>query len=736
MNQVLRTALAVILGFATASCSNNPWRPGEAATNTYFTSFGTPTSKLDPTTAYYTHELRLLGQIYEPPLQYHYLKRPYQVIPLTAREVPTPVYFDAEGRRLTAADPPVEEVARAEYTIRIRPDITYQNHPCFARNASGSPVYDDVDPAAIRDYQYPSEFPEQGTRTVTADDYLLQIRRLADPRLSCPVFSAMARYILGLDELHEAYKRALEAERGRRREAGGPAYNREQDELENPIRLDYMAPDFPGAVKLDDLTYKIVLKRKYPQIQFWLCMVFFGPMPREALDLYDQPAMREKQFSINRCPVGSGAYYLHTYRPNEVVILERNPNFHAETYPESGAPGDRQAGLLEDAGKRVPFIDRQVLRLEEEALSGWNKFLQGYYDDSGISSDVFDRVIQMDVGSEPDLSAGMKDRGISLITAVNALLYETRFNMLDDVVGGYEPEKCRLRRAIAMALDYGEYLDIFSNGRGVVAQGPLPPGFFGYRGGKEGVNPHTCVWDPTRGKPASQPIEAARKLLTEAGYPDGRGPDGKPLTLHFDHAHGGNTQFRSRLQWMQQRLDRIGIRMVERATDLSRFREKILQGNWQLSSGGWGADYPDPENFLFLYYGPNAKATSQGANSSNYSNPEFDRLFVQMESMQNSPARQELIDRMVEILRHDAPVAWQYFPVSYSLQHQWYRNVKPHQVTYNVMKYRRIDPAQRADRQRAWNEPVYWPLAVAVLLLIAAVAPAVIGSYKRERGLD
>ena len=54
-------------------------------------------------------------------------------------------------------------------------------------------------------------------------------------------------------------------------------------------------------------------------------------------------------------------------------------------------------------------------------------------------------------------------------------------------------------------------------------------------------------------------------------------------------------------------------------------------------SWGWNADYPDPENFLFLLYGPNGRVNG-GVNSSNYSNPEFDRLYERMKNMDNGPA--------------------------------------------------------------------------------------------------
>lgn len=730
---------AVVLLFVPA-CSNNPYRPGETASSTYFGAFSTPPTKLDPTSAYYVHEGRLIDQIYEPPFTYHYLKRPYELIPHTATDIPAPMYYDRAGRRIDDPDPPGDVVSRAEYTIRIKPGIMYQDHPCFAKDDAGMPFYRDVTAAEIRHYAYPSEFERQGTRELKARDYALQIRRLADPRLASPVFSTIAEYILGLDELHASYKTMLEDERKRRRERGGPTYNQEQNERDNPILIDYMKPDLPGVAVMDNHTYRVVLKRKYPQIIYWMCMHFFCPIPVEAVEFYAQPALIQKQFSLNRCPVGTGPYYMKAFKPNEHIILERNPNYHDDRYPSEGAPGDRAAGLLADAGKRIPFIERQFLRLEKESIPAWNKFLQGYLDASAIASEVFDQAIQMSTGQDPSLSRAMEAKGIRLATDVGTTFWYTSFNMRDDVVGyldkdgNFDEKKCKLRQAISIALDYNEFLDIFVNGRGVLAQGPIPPGIFGYRTGEDGTNPFVDEWDPVRKRHIRRPIEVARELMKEAGYPGGLAPGGKPLTLHYDHSAQSESFFRSYFDWIRRRLELIGVRIEDRGTDLSRYRQKRKKGNWQIASGGWLADYPDPENFLFLFYGPNGKVEYGGANATNYKSAQYDELFGKMENMRNSPERQAVIDRMMRVLQYDAPAVWQYHPISFGLQHEWYRNVKPHQMSYNTTRYKRIDSALRVRRQAEWNRPIYWPVVLLAVLVAGGAVPATIVVYRRERG--
>ncbi len=718
-------------------CNNNPYRKGETAEKTYFISIPSPPSQLDPATAYYSHEGRIIDQIYEPVFTYHYLKRPYELIPQTAREVPTPVYYDKDGNRIEAEDPPAAQVARAEYTIRLKPGIMYQNHPCFATNSAGEHIYANVSARDIRDFKYPSEFEFQGTRELVAADYVLQIRRMADPRMASPIFSTLSRYIMGYSELHDKYQVLIDTEREHRREESGAAYSQQKDEALNPVKLHYLEPECEGVELVDKYTFKIVLKRKYPQIRYWLCMHFLSAMPQEALDFYNQPEMIKRQFTINRCPVGTGPYYMEVYRPSEVIKLRRNPNYHEDYYPSEGEPGDEAAGLLEDAGKRIPFIDLQVIRIEKEAISHWNKFLQGYYDLAGIGADVFDQAIQMQSGQDATLTDDMEKKGIRLITSVRTQFWYVMFNMRDEhhVVNGLDENKCKLRQAISIVLDYNEYLDIFTNGRGLISPSPIPPGIFGHIDGADGINKYVDDWDSTQKKAVSKSIETARRLMTEAGYPDGRNQDGKPLTLYYDHSQSGQPTFKSLLDWMKKRLNMIGIRLKERPSDLSRYRQKLLDGNWQVSSGGWLADYPDPENFLFLFYGPNSKAVCGGANSSNYSNPEFDRLFLKMESMSSGPERMEIIKRAVKILQHDAPMVWTYFPEDYILCHSWYKNVKPHQMSYNTMRYKRIDADLRTRMQKEWNAPIYQPIVLLILLLIGIILPVAINNYKRERGL-
>jgi ABC-type transport system substrate-binding protein len=325
----------------------------------------------------------------------------------------------------------------------------------------------------------------------------------------------------------------------------------------------------------------------------------------------------------------------------------------------------------------------------------------------------------------------MEEKGIRLSTSVDTTTGYVAFNWLDPVVGGPSERARKLRHAISIAFDVEEQITIFANGRGIPAQGPIAPGIFGYREGRDGVNPVVYEWKD--GKPERKSLEVARKLLAEAGYPGGRdAKTGQPLVLYFDTVVRGAGD-KAVFDWYRRQFEKLDIQLVIRDTDWNRFQEKIRKGDTQMFRLGWNADYPDPENFLFLLHGPQSRAKFQGENAANYLNPEYDALFEKMKNMPNSPERERIIDRMVEIARADAPWIWGTHPKRYSLRHSWLVNDKPNTMARNSIKYLKIDPATRAERRAEWNKPVLWPVALILLVLALSAIPAVVSYRRRER---
>ncbi|MCQ8103800.1 ABC transporter substrate-binding protein [Methylomonas sp. SURF-2] len=682
---------------------NNPYPEADHGQSILYSSFAERPKHLDPAVAYSSDEYGFICQIYEPPLQYHYLKRPYQLQPLTAAEMPEVRYLDKQGNALaeTASD---TEVAFSEYLISIKPGIEFQPHPAFSQSEPGRYLYHALSKEQLAAIDTLADLPVQQSRSLTAEDYVYQIKRLAYAKIQSPIAELMAGYIDGFSE-----------------------FTRQTAAVDI---ADLKNQNLRGVEAVNEHAYRIRIKGKYPQFEYWLAMPFFAPMPWEADAFYDQPGLKNKNITLDWFPIGTGPFWLKENNPNRRMVLAKNPHYHADFYPTDGDPGDKEAGLLNDAGKLLPFVDKVVYTLEKETIPYWAKFLQGYYDASGIASDSFDQAVQFSGSGDPLLTPMMRDKQIQLHTSVATSIFYMGFNMLDPVLGGAGEASRKLRQAIAIAVDYEEFIAIFANGRGLAAQGALPPGIFGYRDGAAGINP--VVYDWLNGKPQRKAIEKARQLLAEAGYPNGIDPKtGQALLLYFDTTATGSDD-KALMNWYRKQFEKLGIQLVIRGTDYNRFQEKMRTGAAQIFVWGWNADYPDPENFFFLLYGPNSKVGQGGENAGNYANPEFDRLFEKMRNMDNGPERQIIIDRMQDILRRDAPWLFGYYPKDFALLHSWYQNLKPARMINNRLKYSRVDTDLREQKRQEWNQAEFWPLLLGFVLLAVAFLPAV-KAYRRRQ---
>ena len=698
--KIIQSLFLVVLSVVISGCDisqlNNPYAEDEKKLSILYSSFSERPKHLDPAVAYSSNEYGFIGQIYEPPYQYHYLKRPYQLVPLTAVKMPLIEYFDTQNQQLKEKFSD-NDIAYTDYTIEIKPGIQYQPHPAFSQNNF------QLNLEQLNEINELTDFHQQASRELQAADYVYQIKRLAHPKIQSPIAEIMKHYIVGFD-----------------------AFSKQVAKMDKTA---IKTLSMEGVEVLSQYKYKIRIKGKYPQFRFWLAMPFFAPMPWEADVFYQQKGLKDKNITLDWFPVGTGPYYLAENNPNRRMVLAKNPHYHKEFYPLEGERGDKDKGLLEDAGKSLPFIDKVVYMLEKETIPYWNKFLQGYYDASGISSDSFDQAVQFTGAGDAQLTDSMKEKGIELQTSVTTSIFYMGFNMLDSVVGGDSERARKLRQAISIAIDYEEFIAIFMNGRGVPAQGLLPLGIYGHEDNKAGMNPY--VYDWVNGQYQRKSIKDSEALMVQAGYKEGVDPKtGEALVLYFDTT-SVSVDDRPRMNWYRKQFEKLGIKLVIRPTDYNRFQEKMRNGSGQLFIWGWNADYPDPENFFFLLYGANGKVKHGGENAVNYHNPEFDRLFEQMRNMDDSEQRYQIIQKMQEIVRLDAPWVFGFHPKSFSLSHSWYKNLKPNLMANNRLKYTRIDAEIRTQKRELWNQAVIWPFMVALVAFILFLIPAV-KAYKRR----
>jgi ABC-type transport system substrate-binding protein len=179
--------------------------------------------------------------------------------------------------------------------------------------------------------------------------------------------------------------------------------------------------------------------------------------------------------------------------------------------------------------------------------------------------------------------------------------------------------------------------------------------------------------------------------------------------------------------WRQLGLD---VQIV--ATTYNQFQDRVRRGAYQIFQWGWIADFPDPENFLFLLECSNAQSKSKGPNTSNFCNDRYDTLYREMKNLPNDERRAKLIGQMLAIVEKERPWIELYHSEDYTLSHAWLVNSKSMGLSNPLYKYKDVKPDLRVGLRAEWNKPVQWPLYALLLLIIAATVPAV-RTYYRER---
>jgi oligopeptide transport system substrate-binding protein len=473
-------------------------------------------------------------------------------------------------------------------------------------------------------------------REVEADDFVYSWKRLADPALHSDGFWMFDGKIKGMTEW--------------------------RDEMVKLGKADYTKPIL-GLETPDKYTLVIKLIRPYPQLLYILTMTGAYVLPHEAVENYGP--------ELQNHPVGTGPYKFRSWVRNAEVILDRNPNYHDDHYPTKGEASDQTSGRLADAGKKLPLNDGVVFTEMYEDQPRILNFKKGVFDWIEIPKDSFDSIVVND-----DVNAELKAEGVTLNPTVDGDLTFDSFNMDDPIVGGAKNKY--LRQAMSLAVNTKDLINKFYFGHGVEAQGPIPPGVSGY--------------DPKRVDPYKKyDLAKAKELMKKAGYPNG---EGLPEILYETYSGSTNRQI---AEYFQQEMSQLGIKIKINMNTWPQFIDKTKLRKAQMFGMAWSADYPDGENFLQLFYGKNA---SPGPNSSNYNNPEYNKLFEQASVMQDSPARTKIYQKMVDIVVEDCPWIFDVHRMAFILTHGWFHNYKRNLTILNYIKYYRIDKDKKAELKK------------------------------------
>ena len=272
-----------------AGCGDPPWNNPNPMYDDDFVTYQSvmspaPPKHLDPATSYASDESLFIDQIYEPPMGYHFLKRPYQLVPLALGAYPELTFLDAEGNQVDEDD---EAVAFSRYTLTVREDERYQPHPAFALDSDGEPLYLYDTAAEGARYRQIPDFPETGSRPVQANDFVYAIKRLADPEIGSPMLGFMSHYIVGWDE-----------------------FSKQLGQIPRDGWLNLDEYPMEGLKVLDDRTFAITIKGRYPQFRYWLAMHFFSPISPEVDRFYHNPGFAERNLTLDWWPVGAGPFMM------------------------------------------------------------------------------------------------------------------------------------------------------------------------------------------------------------------------------------------------------------------------------------------------------------------------------------------------------------------------------------------------------------------------------------------
>jgi ABC-type transport system substrate-binding protein len=233
--------------------------------------------------------------------------------------------------------------------------------------------------------------------------------------------------------------------------------------------------------------------------------------------------------------------------------------------------------------------------------------------------------------------------------------------MKDPVVGN----NINLRKAIAHAVNIEKYIELFTYNVAQKANSIYPPGISGY--------------SPSTDLPYRYNLDLAKDYLKKAGYPDGKGLG----TLVYD-VRGTDTRKRQMGEFIQQELKNININVEVRLNTFPAFLEKSRAGELQFWQGGWVLDYPDAENVLQLLISENLPP---GPNSSQFINPEFDQMFLELRNLEDGDRKFELMKKMEGVVNQNLPWIMQYYSRNYLLYHESLQNFRYSDITYNFVKY-------------------------------------------------
>ncbi|MCB9934237.1 MAG: ABC transporter substrate-binding protein [Planctomycetes bacterium] len=368
-----------------------------------------------------------------------------------------------------------------------------------------------------------------------------------------------------------------------------------------------------GLEAPDDETLVLKLTRPFGPIVTLLAHPTFCAVPREAMDHFSG-LLRERA-------VGTGPYRLNAVAENKLYLFKRWDDYRGE----------------KAAFERVTFTVRNF----------WNEFLNGYTSgtlhEMPVWASYYDRIAK-----EGKPAGALEGTSTEIIEEDEHGYYFLAFNMQDELWGAMDADGRALRRAVSLCIDREELLvNAGFDRKWSSPQAELFPAGMEFEDAGKGLE---------FGK---QDLDAAKKALEGSKYKGGKDPaTGKALTLTFLTTDAGI--YEQIANSLRTGLKALGMRLDVHYVDSSELRDMTNTAEEQLLVAGWFLDYPDPFNYLQLFWSANAANGEEFNNHARYKSAEFDKLFGEYEKLQateqNAVQRRELVAAMGREIAKDQPI--------------------------------------------------------------------------------
>lgn len=477
-------------------------------------------------------------------------------------------------------------------------------------------------------------------RELTAADYVYSLKRLVDPQLRSPWSWLIDGKLVGL----EAQVR-LARQRG---------------------HFDYDAR-IVGLEALDRYTLRIRLHAPDYNLGHILAHTPTSAVAREVIEKY-----RDANGHAMANPVGTGPYRLHSWTRAAKIVLTANPGYRGLVWNFSpGQDPEDQKIVAAMKGKNMPQIGRVEVSVVPEDQSRWLAFQNGEVDLFNLDGPLAPRAL--DQGRlKPELAA----RGVHLSRLIEPELSQIYFNMQNPVLGGMTKEKIALRRSIAMAHNIAEEIAVVWNGQAVKLEYPIPPGVVGH--------------DPRYRSSVRYDPKTANALLDKFGYKKGSDgwrhlPSGIPFSVTFSVRADSTGQQQAEM-W-KKTFDSLSIRMESDKRPFPDLLKAEKQCRLMMRTSPWIADYPDGDNFMQLFYGPNTGQSNNGCARM----AEFDRLYEQSRKLPHGAERDLLYHQMTRLIEVYAPTLIGYARYRNMLAQPYVVGYKKHPILQSEWLYIDID---------------------------------------------